>query len=82
MTGAAGEDKSVPTSGKFCSAYALAMLWSSVQFMASAIASTPRQFAAVNCFSDVDERERERERRPERTGRNQHTKRETKTEAN
>lgn len=48
------EAKSLPTSGKFCSAKALAMLWSSVQLMASAIASTPRQFAAVNCFSGVN----------------------------
>ncbi len=50
----AGKDKSLPTSGKFCSAKALAMLWSSVQLMASAIASTPRQLAAVNCFSGVN----------------------------
>lgn len=27
------------------------MLWSSVQLMASAIASTPRQLTAVSCFS-------------------------------
>lgn len=45
------KDASPPTSGKFCSAKALAMLWSSVQLMASAIASTPRQLAAVSCFS-------------------------------
>lgn len=54
--GTVGKDKSVPTSGKFCRAKALAMLWSSVQLMASAMASTPRQFAAVNCFSGVDKR--------------------------
>lgn len=48
------DDRSLPTSGKFCSAKALAMLWSSVQLMASAIASTPRQLAAVNCFSGVN----------------------------
>lgn len=29
----------------------MAMLWSSVQLMASAMASTPRQLAAVSCFS-------------------------------
>lgn len=54
--GTVGKDKSLPTSGKFCRAKALAMLWSSVQLMASAMASTPRQFAAVNCFSGVDKR--------------------------
>lgn len=54
--GTVGKDKSLPTSGKFCRANALAMLWSSVQLMASAMASTPRQFAAVNCFSGVDKR--------------------------
>lgn len=48
------DDESPPTSGKFCSAKALAMLWSSVQLMASAIARTPRQLAAVNCFSGVN----------------------------
>ncbi len=42
------------TSGKFCRAKALAMLWSSVQHMASAMASTPRQFAAVSCFSEEE----------------------------
>lgn len=35
------------------------MLWSSVQLMASAMASTPRQLAAVNCFSGVDKEGRE-----------------------
>src|SRR4029434_11067874 len=40
------------TSGKFCRAKALAMLWSSVHCIASAIASTPRQLLAVSCFSD------------------------------
>lgn len=30
------------------------MLWSSVQLMASAIASTPRQLEAVSCFSGVN----------------------------
>jgi len=51
------EVESWPTSGKFCSAKALAMLWSSVQVMASAMASTPRQFAAVSCFSGGGEDE-------------------------
>lgn len=72
--GTVGKDKSLPTSGKFCRAKALAMLWSSVQLMASAMASTPRQFAAVNCFSGVDKRrsgggdvERDRKDRRART---------------
>lgn len=75
---------SPPTSGKFCSAKALAMLWSSVQLMASAIASTPRQLAAVSCFSGdhqesngakVGERTRDRWR-----GRGSQNKRLIKTE--
>lgn len=55
----------LPTSGKFCSAKALAMLWSSVQLMASAIANTPRQLTAVSCFSgDGDQKE---EQKPKKT---------------
>lgn len=56
----------LPTSGKFCNAKALAMLWSSVQLMASAIANTPRQFAAVSCFSgDGDRKERQKPKETE-----------------
>lgn len=56
----------LPTSGKFCNAKALAMLWSSVQLMASAIASTPRQFAAVSCFSgDGDRKEKQKPKETE-----------------
>lgn len=84
--GTVGKDKSLPTSGKFCRAKALAMLWSSVQLMASAMASTPRQFAAVNCFSGVDKRrlgggDVERDRKTDGQGRRNQNKKETKTQA-
>lgn len=39
------------TSGKICRAYALAMLYSSVHCMASAMANIPKQLLAVSCFS-------------------------------
>ncbi len=42
------------TSGKFCRAKAFAMLCSSVHCIASAMANTPRQLAAVSCFSARD----------------------------
>lgn len=37
------------------------MLWSSVHRMASAIASTPRQFAAVSCFSAIKKNRHKKE---------------------
>lgn len=74
-----------PTSGKFCRANALAMLWSSVQLMASAIASTPRQLAAVSCFSGVNVkqvRERKRDREIDKEKRIEtKTRRKQKTDA-
>lgn len=79
------DEKPRPTSGKFCRANALAMLWSSVQLMASAIASTPRQLAAVSCFSGVNVkqvRERKRDREMDKEKRLEtKTRRKQKTEA-
>lgn len=63
----------------------MAMLWSSVQLMASAIASTPRQLAAVSCFSGVNVkqvRERKRDREIDKEKRLEtKTRRKQKTDA-